>query len=256
MKQKKSLYYSSDIILYPLLFVILIWIAFWVELRFDFKFTRWGIYPMKAEGLKGIIFAPFIHGSLKHLFNNSIPLFALSAALFFFYRNVRWKVLLWGTLLTGLLTWVIARPAMHIGASGVVYMLVAFLFFKGIISRRYQLIAISMIVVFLYGGLLWYLFPIDPKISWEGHLSGFIVGLILAFVLKQQNVENKKYAWEQEDYDPESDPFLQHFDEEGNFIEKLPEEEETMVPSEIVSPKPTITVRYTLKKKPEDKKGS
>jgi membrane associated rhomboid family serine protease len=208
---------------------------------------------MKAEGLKGILFAPFIHGSLKHLFNNSIPLFALSSALFFFYRNVRWKVLLWGTLLTGMLTWVIARPAMHIGASGVVYMLVAFLFFKGIISRRYQLIAISMIVVFLYGGLLWYLFPIDPKISWEGHLSGFVVGLILAFVLKQQNVENKKYAWEHEDYDPEADPFLQHFDEDGNFIETQPEEEVISSSSETSLTEPSITIRYTLKEKPKKK---
>lgn len=254
MKQKNTLYYSPDIILYPLLFVMLIWIAFWVELRFDFKFTRWGIYPMKAEGLKGILFAPFIHGSLKHLFNNSIPLFALSAALFFFYRNLRWKVLLWGTLLTGLLTWIIARPAMHIGASGVVYMLVAFLFFKGIISRRYQLIAISMIVVFLYGGLLWYLFPIDPKISWEGHLSGFMVGLVLAFLLKQQTIENKKYAWEQEDYKPDEDPFLQHFDEDGNFIETVAEEDEELIdPAEISVSEPSITVRYIFNKKPKDK---
>ncbi|MBL4662728.1 MAG: rhomboid family intramembrane serine protease [Flavobacteriaceae bacterium] len=249
MKQKKSLYFSSEIILFPLLFVILIWLAFWIDLRFNFRFSKWGIYPMKVEGLKGVLFAPFIHGSLKHLFNNSIPLFALSAALFFFYRNLRWKVLFWGTLLTGLLTWVIARPAMHIGASGVVYMLVAFLFFKGIISRRYQLIAISMIVVFVYGGLLRYLFPVDPKISWEGHLSGFIIGLILAFVLKQQSVENKKYAWEQDDYDPEKDLFLQHFDEDGNFIEKLAEEEKGIEASEdntMISP---ITVRYILKNK-------
>lgn len=111
-----------------------------------------------------------------------------------------------------------------------------------------------MIVVFLYGGLLWYLFPIDPKISWEGHLSGFIVGLILAFVLKQQTVENKKYAWEQEDYDPESDPFLQHFDEDGNFIEKLPEEQEASEASKIGAPEPSITVRYTFKEKTDNKK--
>jgi len=252
MSQKKPLYYSSEIIVFPLLMIMVIWLAFWADLRFDVAFGKWGIRPMTLEGLKGVIFAPFIHGSLKHLFNNSVPLFALSAALFFFYRNVRWKVLLWGTLLTGLLTWVIARPAMHIGASGVVYMLVAFLFFKGIISRRYQLIAISLIVVFLYGGLLWYLFPVDPKISWEGHLSGFIVGFILAFVLKQPKLENKKYDWEQEDFNPEDDLFLQHFDEDGNFVESAPEEEDNEA-IEVASEKPTVRIRYIFKaKKTED----
>lgn len=252
MKQKKALYYSPDVILYPLLFVMFIWIAFWLELRFHLKFLRWGIYPLKVEGLRGILFAPFIHGDLKHLFNNSVPLFALSTALFYFYRNIRWKVLLWGALLTGVLTWIIARPAMHIGASGVVYMLAAFLFFKGIISRRYQLTAISLIVVFMYGGLLWYLFPVDPKISWEGHLSGFLVGIVLAFILKQKSIENKKYAWEQEDYNPEEDKFLQHFDEDGNFIEKLPEE--SIDTNESVSNTEThpITIRYVLKQKPKE----
>jgi len=247
MKQKKALYYSPDVILYPLLFVMLIWIAFWMELRFDFKFLRWGIYPLKAEGLKGIVMSPFIHGSLKHLFNNSVPLFALSAALFYFYRNIRWKVLLWGTLFTGILTWIIARPAMHIGASGVVYMLAAFLFFKGIISKRFQLIAISLIVVFMYGGLLWYLFPIDPKISWEGHLSGFIVGIVLAFILKQGLVHNAKYAWERDDYNPEEDEFLQQFDEEGNFIEHKSEDpiDPLFPPQEDAK----IFVKYHFKKK-------
>lgn len=248
MKQKKVLYYSPDVILYPLFFVMLIWIAFWLEFRFNLKFSRWGIYPLKLEGLRGIIFGPFIHGGLKHLFNNSVPLFALSVALFYFYRSIRWKVIFWGTLLTGVLTWVIARPALHIGASGVVYMLAAFLFFKGIISKRYQLTAMSLIVVFLYGGLLWYLFPIDPKISWEGHLSGFIVGIGLAFILKPKLVENKKYAWEREDYNPDDDPFLRHFDDKGNFIESIPEEENVdEVPS-----KPKITVKYYLRKKPKD----
>ncbi len=250
MKQKKALYYSPEVILYPLLFVMLVWIALWLELRFQFKFLRWGIYPLKLEGLPGIILGPFIHGDLRHLFNNSVPLFALSAALFYFYRDIRWKVLLWGALATGVLTWFIGRPAMHIGASGVVYMLAAFLFFKGILSKRLQLIAISLIVVFLYGGLLWYLFPIDPKISWEGHVSGFIVGIGLAFILKQNLVQNKKYAWEQEDYDPEKDEFLKHFDEDGNFIEKLPEPPaEDSIESKDRS---QITIKYILKKKPEN----
>ncbi|MEL6812755.1 MAG: rhomboid family intramembrane serine protease [Bacteroidota bacterium] len=251
MKPKKTLYYSPDVILYPLLFVVIIWISFWLDLRLDVRFVKYGIYPLKAEGLRGILFAPFIHGSLKHLFNNSVPLFALSAALFYFYRNIRWRVLLLGALFTGIMTWVMARPAMHIGASGVVYMLAAFLFFKGVLSRRFQLTAISLIVVFLYGGLLWYLFPVDPKISWEGHLSGFLVGIVFALVFKQRLVENKKYAWERDDYNPEEDPFLQHFDEDGNFIETLPEEEKD-TSLETDQDRQPIIVKYILKKKPKE----
>lgn len=246
MSRQKSLVFSSDVILYPLFMVLAIWIAYWLDIRFDVFYSRWGIYPQRLEGLRGIIFGPFIHGSLEHLFNNSIPLMVLGTALFYFYRNIRWKVLLWGTLITGLCTWIIGRPALHIGASGVVYLLAAFLFFKGIFSKRYQLVALSLVVVFLYGSLLWYLFPIDPKISWEGHLSGFVVGILFALIFRQVPVENKKYEWEAEDYDESNDPFLQHFDEDGNFIEKLPEEDNLQISEE--EKKRTIKIIYDYKR--------
>src|SRR5690606_13307366 len=152
MSDKNRLQFSIDVVGYPLLMVMVLWIVFWIESRFGLNFNRFGIYPQKTEGLMGIVFGPFIHGSLKHIFNNSIPLFVLSMALFYFYRNIRWKVLLFGLLLTGLATWIIGRPSWHIGASGVVYMLVSFLFFKGIWSKQYQLTALSLVVVFLYGG--------------------------------------------------------------------------------------------------------
>jgi membrane associated rhomboid family serine protease len=221
--------------------VLTMWIVFWSEIRFNWDFNFLGIYPRKASGLGGIILGPFIHSNLKHLFNNSVPMFVLSTALFYFYRNIRWKVLICGLLLCGLFTWLIGRPAVHIGASGVVYMLAAFLFFKGIFSKQYQLTALSFVVVFLYGGLLWYVLPIDTKISWEGHLSGFVVGLVLAMVFKEIPVENKKYAWEMEDYNPEEDDFLKQFDENGNFIEK---------PKEPITPESmdSIKVIYTIKK--------
>lgn len=250
MKDRKSLAFTTDVLLYPLIFVMLIWLVFWAESRFGLRFHKWGIYPQKVQGLRGILFGPFIHGSLKHIFNNSIPLFVLSMALFYFYRHVSWKVLLWGTLLTGLLTWSFARPANHIGASGVVYLLAAFLFFKGIFSKQYKLMALSMAVVFVYGSMLWYLFPVDPKISWEGHLSGFIVGIGFALIFKKNSVEDPKYAWEQEDFNPEDDPFLKHFDEDGNFIESVPEELETLeVPQDTP---PSVTITYTLTTKPKD----
>lgn len=251
MSEKNRLDLSPEVIGYPLLFVLLLWIVFWVESRFGVNFNKFGIYPRTAEGLVGIFSGPFIHGSLKHIFNNSVPLFVLSTALFYFYRNIRWKVLFFGLILTGLATWAIGRPSLHIGASGVVYMLVAFLFFKGIFSKQFQLTALSLVVVFLYGGMLWYVFPIDPAISWEGHLSGFFVGFVFSFLFRGIPLENKKYDWQKEDFEPENDPFLRQFDEQGNFVGSPKEEkpETAEVPDPFKSGElPRIKVTYTIRK--------
>ncbi len=218
MTNKEQFDINPEVLGFPLLIVLTMWIVFWIEIRFGFELNQFGIYPQKTSGLIGVLTGPFIHGSLKHLFNNSIPLLVLTTGLFYFYREIRWKVLIYGLLLTGILTWFIGRPALHIGASGVVYMLVAFLFFKGILSKQYHLTAFALIVVFLYGGLWWYLFPIDSKISWEGHLSGFIVGILFALVFKTVPIKNKKYEWERDDFDPSKDPFIQQFDDNGNFV--------------------------------------
>ena len=186
---------------------------------------------------------------MKHLFNNAIPLLVLTSALFYFYRRIRWKVLIYGLLLTGLFTWLIGRSNIHIGASGVIYMLTAFLMFRGILSKHYQLTALSFSVIFLYGGFIWYIFPTDPKISWEGHLSGFIVGIIFALIFNKQTLPVKKYVWQNEDYNPEEDPFMKNFDKDGNFIETVPE-------TEIVEPqKEPSSINYIFKKSiPEENK--
>ncbi|WP_062062086.1 rhomboid family intramembrane serine protease [Aquimarina longa] len=216
--------FSTGVVGYPLLFVLLIWIVFWVEIRFGFDFNYLGIYPRTFTGLRGIIFSPFIHADISHLWHNTLPLLILSMALFFFYQKNAWKVLILGFFLTGFLTWILGRPANHIGASGVIYMLFGFLFFKGVVAKHFRLIALSLIVVFIYGSMVVYVLPIDPKISWEGHLSGIISGAVLAFFIKKGIVSPEKYNWESENYDPEKDEFLQHFDENGNFIENaMPE---------------------------------
>ena len=241
MYRKNELYYSNDVLLYPLLILLSIVVIFWMESIFNFNFNYLGIYPRKLEGLRGILFSPFIHGDTKHLFNNSVPLLVLSTALFYFYRTIRWKVLIYGLLLTGFLTWLIGRPSLHIGASGVIYMLTAFLMFRGIISKQYQLTALSFGVIFLYGSFIWYIFPTDPKISWEGHLSGFLVGVLFAFIFNKQSLSNKKYAWQKEDYDPSNDPFMKNFDKDGNFIETDSDLKDIKENS--------TTVNYILKKK-------
>lgn len=225
MKQDQPFVFSPGVVGFPILFVLLIWIVFWFEIRFGFDFNSYGVRPRSIEGLRGIFFSPFIHSNIKHLFNNTIPLFVLSMSLFYFYRKISWQVLLFGLLLTGFLTWLIGRPANHIGASGVIYMLASFLFFKGILSKHYRLIALSLIVVFLYGGMLWFVVPVDPGISWEGHLSGLFVGLGFAFAYRHKIAKRPKFEWEKPDYNEEEDEFMKHFDENGNFIEKLPEDE-------------------------------
>ena len=248
MAKKDNLYFSNDVLLYPLLFLLAIVVVFWIESRFNINLNHLGIYPRKIEGLRGILFSPFIHGDVKHLFNNAIPLLVLTSALFYFYRRIRWKVLIYGLLLTGLFTWIIGRSNIHIGASGVIYMLTAFLMFRGILSKHYQLTALSFSVIFLYGGFIWYVFPTDPKISWEGHLSGFIVGIIFALIFNKQTLPVIKYVWQNEDYNPDDDPFMKNFDEDGNFIETVSE-------TEIVeSQKEPSSINYIFKKSISEEK--
>ena len=248
MTKKDNLYFSNDVLLFPLLFLLAIVVVFWIESRFNINLNHLGIYPRKIEGLRGILFSPFIHGDVKHLFNNAIPLLVLTSALFYFYRRIRWKVLIYGLLLTGLFTWLIGRSNIHIGASGVIYMLTAFLMFRGILSKHYQLTALSFSVIFLYGGFIWYIFPTDPKISWEGHLSGFIVGIIFALIFNKQTLPVKKYVWQNEDYNPDDDPFMKNFDEDGNFIETVSE-------TEIVeSQKEPSSINYIFKKSISEEK--
>jgi len=157
-----------------------------------------------------------------------------------------WKILILGILLSGLLTWSIGRPAYHIGASGLIYVLVSFLFFKGIIAKHFRLIALSLLVIFLYGSMIWYVLPIKDGVSWEGHLSGLIVGLVFAFIFKKHLPIPKKYYWEQPSYIEEDDPFLKHFDEHGNFVESLPEIED--VKSDVEEEHQPISINYIFKK--------
>jgi len=225
-KQNSAFQFSIGVVLYPLIVVLSLWLVFWFELRFGYNFTPFGVKPREISGLVGIIFSPFIHSTLSHLWHNSVPTLVLIAGLFYFYKPVAWQVLFWIVLGSGLGTWLIGRDAYHIGASGVVYGLASFLFFKGIWSKHYRLTAFSLIVVFLYGSLIWGTMPIRDGMSWEGHLSGFLTGLILAFVFKAKIAKPVKYVWETEAYNPEDDPFLQQFDEDGNFIDPPSEEEE------------------------------
>ncbi|WP_347922612.1 rhomboid family intramembrane serine protease [Pontimicrobium sp. SW4] len=248
MNNQDQFKYTTGVVGFPLAFVMILWLIFWFEVRFGFSFNDLGVYPRTLSGLKGIVFSPFVHGSMEHLYHNSIPLFVLSVALFYFYREISWKVIGYGILFSGLLTWFIARPSYHIGASGLIYVLMSFILFKGIFAKHFRLIALSLLVVFLYGSMIWYVFPIKEKVSWEGHLSGLIIGFVFALLFRKSIAKPKKYAWEQPNYNEDDDPFLKHFDENGNFIENLPEE------SEIVEEdnKPRFKITYHLRRRNND----
>lgn len=210
----------------PLFAILMIWSVFWFEVKFGISFNTFGIYPRTLLGLRGVLFSPFIHASVEHLYNNTVPLAVLTLALVFFYRRKALTVFLLGVLCSGLLTWIIARQSYHIGASGIIYVLASFIFFKGVFTKYYRLVALSLAIVFIYGSMLWYIFPVEEGISWEGHLSGFITGLLLAKVLNMDIPKPKKYIWEDENYNEEEDEFLKHFDKDGNFIERASEKEE------------------------------
>ncbi len=196
---------------FPAIFVFIIWFVKALEVILDTSFAGYGMHPMYWKGIPGILTMPLIHAGWKHLFANSIPLFLLAALLFYSYREIAWKVLILIYFLSGLWVWFLGDPgSVHIGASGVVYGLAAFLFTSGIIRREKTLMAITLLVAFLYGGLIWGVFPqFFPKerISWEGHLMGLLAGTILAIYFRKVGPQRPRYDWEEEDDDQDEDPF-------------------------------------------------
>jgi len=227
--------FTNAVIGVPLFFVLFLWFIYWLEIRFGFDFDYNGILPRTFSGLQGIVFSPFIHSNIEHLYNNSIPLLVLLVALFFFYSKEAFEIIVYGILLSGTITWIIGRENYHIGASSLIYVLVSFIFFKGIQTQYYRLVALSLTVVVLYGGMVWYVFPkIDETISWEGHLSGLIAGFMLTFLYKKTEFKKiVKYDWEHPDYNPLEDKFMQRFDENGNFVNLQIAEINEEVPTEI-----------------------
>lgn len=224
MSKQDHFKFHTGVVAYPIFFVLIIWLIFWFEVRFGYNFSKYGIYPHTYTGLRGVFLSPFIHSSIKHLYHNTIPVFVLIMAMFYFYRHIAWKVILLGIILSGFLTWCIGRPSYHIGASGLIYVLISFTFFKGIYTKHYRLIALSLVVVFLYGSLIWQVLPLQEAISWEGHLAGLTTGFLFALFFKKEIAKPKKYAWEEAHYNEDTDPFLKQFDENGNFIESKNEE--------------------------------
>jgi len=180
-----------------ILFLIwLCWIFTWID-GTDLFFL--GIFPRNISGAAGILAAPFIHANFNHLINNTVPFFFLLTATFYFYQKVAWKVLLIAWIIPGILVWLFARPAYHIGASGQVYCFASFVFFSGIVRRNINLLAISMLVIFLYGSMVWGIFPYRPDMSWESHLMGLTVGMVMAVAYRHEGPGPTKFIQDMEE---------------------------------------------------------
>lgn len=197
--EKKIFKYS---LLFPALIVGLFWLVKLTENIWGLDLSEFGILPLQVEGLPGILFSPFIHGSWDHLISNSVPFMILGFALFYFYRNLAYRILFIIYILSGICVWLGGRESYHIGASGIVYGLASFLFFSGVLRKDANLLTIGIIVIFLYGSMFWGIFPLKPGISWESHLWGAASGLLLSLYYRHQGPVRPKASWENE---PEED---------------------------------------------------
>ncbi|HZX62663.1 MAG TPA: rhomboid family intramembrane serine protease [Bacteroidales bacterium] len=193
----------------PGIFVLIMWLVKIFEIIFHTDLGVYGLAPLTWQGLPGILFAPLLHANFSHLSANTLPFFFLGGLLFYFYRSIAWKIfwLIW--LTTGLWVWFFARgDSVHVGASGVVYGLASFLFLSGILRRESKLMAITLLIAFLYGGLVWgifpQLFPHQP-ISWESHLMGLLAGAVLAVYYRNSGPQSKVYDWENEEEEGEDE---------------------------------------------------
>lgn len=176
------------------LFLVLI-IVYFINEVLSFTLNEYGIQPRKTEGLFGIIFSVFLHSNMEHLMSNIFPLTILTFGLLYYFQGDAYKIGLYCWIVTGTLTWLIGRSGVHIGASGIIYALTFFLFLVSLIKRERHLTAFTLIIVFLYGTLIWGFFPElfpDKNISWEGHLSGAIAGISAAVLFRKKGIQKEK----------------------------------------------------------------
>lgn len=207
MNQDRKKFFGSLAI--PALLVTLMWVVKVAEMAFSVDLNPWGLIPQTTRGLLGILTMPFLHGSWEHLLTNSVPVLVLGTALYYCYPTLSNRVMLISWLASGLLTWSIGAPhSVHIGASALIYSLNLFLIVSGFIRRNRMLIVISLIMVFLYGSFIWGMIPALAKlqnISWEGHLSGAITGIVLAFIFRKEGPQKEEHHWEEEDDEDDND---------------------------------------------------
>ena len=230
---KKSL--SPNALYIPIIMVGMMWLGYLFQSFGFINNCEGAIVPLQPGGIKGVLFSPFLHGNLDHIFSNSVPMLVLLFLLYQFYPTIATKVFTIGWVSTGLLVWSLPpidiltgdwRYNCVIGASGLVYVLAFFLFFSGIFRRNRKFLTISLVVALYYGGLIWGMIPQEillnlqetSNISWQSHLAGGVVGLFLAFIFRKSGERKKKFIWEFPNYYNEKDDLLWQ-----DYIKKHPE---------------------------------
>lgn len=197
------------------LFVLVISLIKYYEVTQQISFSTYGVFPRSLDAITGIFTFPLIHKDYDHLFSNAVPLFVLMALIHYFYKDMAGRVFLLLWIIGGTWLWMGGRPSYHIGASGLVYGLASFIFFSGIWRKWRSMLAVSMIVVFLYGGMIWGIFPWFKDTSWEGHLFGGMAGLLLSWMYRHKPPQRPKFVWEDEIEDDEfENPTMDQFENE------------------------------------------
>jgi len=205
-------------LVFPMIMLLVMFIVQLLSYLENWDIYYLGVKPLSIKGLPGIVFSPVIHSNWQHFFNNATAFTILAVSLFYFYRQIAYRVFFVIYILSGVSLWFGGRDAWHIGASGIVYGLAAFLLFSGIIRRHIPLMSVALFVIFLYGSLVWGMFPLADNMphSWEGHLWGFLAGVIAAIVYRKDGPQR-----------PHS-PFIEdEEDQEGPFYWDLPSNEES-----------------------------
>jgi membrane associated rhomboid family serine protease len=180
-------------------FVALLWVIELLNWSLDLEAEDFGVRPRQLAGLPGILFAPLVHGGFAHLIANSPPLLVLGTAMLYLYPSAARTVLPAVYLGPGVAVWIFARGGVHVGASGLVYGLVSYIFVAGLIRRDRRAIAASLLVCFMYGALVWGVLPIEPGVSWETHLAAALIGMVLAIALRRLDIPPRtRYTWEDE----------------------------------------------------------
>ena len=198
-------------------FTAFLWLIKIVESLSGLNLYQYGIQPGQLSGLFGIFLAPLIHSSYSHLFANTAPLLILGTALLYGYPKAAKIAIPVIYIATGICVWLFARPSYHIGASGLTFGFMFFVFTIGAIRWDRRAIALSMIVFFLYGSMIWGIFPVESRISYETHFFGAISGVLLAIVLRNLDprLPEKKYSWEGDEADQNNDVANHNIENDG-----------------------------------------
>lgn len=223
--------------------VLLMWLVYALDSVLELDLYRYGVHPGEWEGLIGVITSPFLHSTkdIGHIINNSVPTLVLTWLMFYHYRKIATPTFILIYLLSGTGTWILGNPNYHIGMSGVIYGLTSFLVFSGFFRKNMRVAAISLFVIFIYGSMVWGILPIQPGVSWEGHLAGLFAGIIVAILFKRKGPQPTKLRYEVEE-ELGIEPELEYWKED--FVPPQP--------SILQENQPKIIIKYSYVPKKKD----